>query len=161
MKYSIESSTLKNELATRINEVEAELEALEKVTINTNHKTLTNRTVENGRIGDYIGIGKALFVSYKSYNRYMSTDITAYTYEDENGQELGTNGIMRISRTMTPLELHTALDKVIEGRKESLKKLKLDLVNADRIVKKYNKLATQMNELTEGLTWATRAVLKK
>ena len=61
--YPTTKDTLEQALAKRINESEAELEALKAVTINTTHKTLTNRAVEHGRIGDYIGINKALFVN--------------------------------------------------------------------------------------------------
>lgn len=156
----VTTKELQDVLATRINEAEAELEALKAVTINTEHKTLTNKAITGGRIGDYIGIGKALFVSYKSYNRYMSTDLLAYSYENPDGTEIGTNGMIRISRTMTPLELKSSLDKFIASREISLKSLKVDLINAAKIVAKYNRLSAQLNELLDGTTWATRGVLK-
>lgn len=145
-------------LAKRINEAEAELEALKGVTINTNHKTLTNKAVDGGRIGDYIGIGKALYINYFADRNYKTTDITAYSYTDENGNEIGSEGGLRISRTITPLELRKLLDSVIEERAKSLKALKLDLVNASKIVTKHNKLAEQLEALENSVTWATRSV---
>lgn len=157
---TITAKDLQTVLANRINEAEAELEALKAVTINTGHKTLTNKAVTGGRIGDYIGIGKALFVSYQSYHRYMSTDLVAYTYTNPDGTEIGVNGFIRTSRTLTPTELRERLDDLIASRASDIGYLKADLVNATKIVAKYNKMAEQMETFRDGLTWATRGVLK-
>lgn len=156
----ITTKELQNTLATRINEAEAELAALKAVTINVEHKTLTKKAVTNGRIGDYLSLGKALYVDYQVNHRYLHMDINAYTYENPDGTQIGTDGFLRISRTMTPLELKESLDKAIASREVSLAALKLDLVNAKRITAKYNRLSEQMDELRNGLSWAARGVLK-
>ena len=151
---------LQTVLAGRINETEAELEALKAVQINTSHKTLTSRAVTGGRIGDYLGIDKALYVSYQAGHRYMSFDMIAYSYAHPDGSEIGVNGGLRISRTVSPAELRDNLDKVIAGREASLLQLKTDLVNADKIIAKYNRLAEQMSQLLDSTSYATRGVLK-
>lgn len=157
---TITLEALQQNLARRINESEAELEALKRVTINTNHKALTNRSVENGRIGDYMGIGKALYISYQFEHRYLSFDMIAYSYEDEAGNELGSTGWRRNSRTLTPAELKSALDDVITKRRAALHDLKVDLVNAPKFVKRWNKLAEQHEALVDSVTWATREVIR-
>lgn len=162
MAYAKTTENLQHVLAKRINEEEAEIKALEGVKINTKHKALTNRTVEGegARVGDYIGLGKALYVSYRSNNKYMSTDLIAYTYNNPDGTEIGSAGGLRTSRTMTPLELQTSLIKMIEGRKASLIELKKDLANAKRIVAKFNKINEQIESFNNSVTWATRSELK-
>lgn len=168
---TVTKKTLEIALANRINEAEAELRALKSVAINSDHKTLTNKAVwaevegVEAKIGDYLGIGKALYIyyQYRKDGVFMSTqklDITAYTYNNPDGTEIGTIGIMRQSRTMTPAELQEVLNATILGREISLGKLKMDLGNADKIIKTYNKHAQALNELLDGVTWATRGVLK-
>lgn len=152
--YPITKESLEQTLSARINKAESELTALKAVTINTKHKSLTNRTIENGRIGDYIGIGKALYVDYWADHRYLTTDITAYVYTGE------VDGYLRVSRTMTPTELRETLDDMITGREASLLELKADLTNAKQIITKYNTLAKQLDDLLDSVTWATRSVLK-
>lgn len=164
--HTITKEQLEQALAHRINEAEAELQALKAVAINTNHKTLTNRAVWSERdgvsvkIGDYSSIGKALYVYYQAGHRYQSTDITAYTYNNPDGTEIGVEGFVRISRTLTPAELQKSLDDIIEGRKKSLKGLKADLVNAEKIVSKHNKIANDLTALENSVTWATRGVMR-
>lgn len=158
--YPVTKEKLEQELTACINETESELTALKAVKINTKHKTLTNRAVDGGTIGDYIGIGKALYVNYMADRNHRTLDVTAYTYLDENGEELGVDGMLRISRTMTPSELQDTLNLVIESREATLKSLKIDFVKAGRIVEKYNKLASQINDLKEASSWVVRNVLK-
>lgn len=170
--YPVTKEQLEQALTHRINQAQAELRALKAVTINTKHKALTNRTITtdgidgvSARIGDYSSLGKALYVYYqfRKDGVYLSnemTDITAYTYQNPDGTEIGSEGGLRTSRTMTPIELKTVLDGVIAGREVGLNNLKADLVNAKAIVSTYNTLAKQMNELLDSTTWATRAVLK-
>jgi len=160
MNHTIKLDTLKNALTQRIAESEAELEALKKVTINTGHKKLTNKTVENARIADYMGINKALYIDYRYNHRYVSTPYVAYTYNNPDGTEIGVDGMRRKSRTMTPLELRGMLDGVIESREQSLVAMRYDLENAGTFVTEYNKLITDLNNLTEGVTWATREAIR-
>lgn len=152
-------SQLQNKLNERINDVSAEIDALKAVKINTSHKTLTNRAIENGTIGDYLSIGKALFISYQSDYRYQTTTINAYSYEDENGQELGSDGFRRISRTITPLELKASLDQVIGYRENDLAGYKNDLKRAESIVFEHNNIVDRAEKLSNGVTWATRSLL--
>ena len=164
--YPVSTDTLKEVLATRIEEAEAELRALKAVAINNKHKALNNRSVwseidgVNVRVGDYLSIGKALYVSYQVNQRYYTTDITAYSYVDEDGKELGVEGYRRISRTITPIELQKVLDSVILNRKDGIKVLKHDLANANTIIKKYNALSDKLENLRDSLSWASRGVLK-
>lgn len=169
--HTITKEQLEQALAHRINETEAEISALQSVIINTKHNTLTNRAVSSTaesvsvKVDDYIGIGKALYIYYqfRKDGVYMSNqkiDITAYTYNNPDGTEIGTEGIMRISRTMTPAELQIEVDKVIEYRKKSLKELKTDLVNASKIVSKHNKIVNDLTALENSVTWATRGVMR-
>lgn len=157
---TITLSTLQQGLTARINQAEAELAAIKNVKINTAHKKLTNATIENARLADYLNIGKALCISYSIDGQYKMLDITAYTYEDENGQEIGSNGCIRISRTVTPTEAQTIINGVILGREKTLESYKLDLVNASKIVTKYNKIAESLADLENSISWATRSLLK-
>jgi len=79
--YPITAEQIREKLQTRITENEAELQALKGVKIDTKHKTLSNRAVsgEGARIGNYLDINKALFVSYAikyqdGHTRYASRD---------------------------------------------------------------------------------------
>jgi hypothetical protein len=167
MNYNrVTKEQVEQSVSKAINETEAELRALKAITINVEHKKLTNKAVQSElddvsvRVGDYV-VNKALYISYRSYNRYLiSTTIAAYAYEDEQGNSLGSIAGLKTSRTLTPTELQDSLDKVIEGRKELLSRLKSDLVAAQYIVDTYNDLNGRMNELLKGLTSAVTTVLK-
>lgn len=169
--YHKTTEELLRALNSRIAEHEAEIRALKSVAINGKHKTLTNRAVSsevegvNARIGDYIGINKALFVSYQvkyldGYTKYESATINAYSYDDEQGNEIGNHGIQRISRVITPVELQAELDKLIAMRKKELVLLKNDAKNAAKLVREFNAIADKVNAFEDKLTWAARAVLK-
>ncbi len=171
MVYHKTTEQLLSVLDGRIAEHEAELSALKAVAINGNHKTLTNRAVwsevdgVNTRIGDYLGINKALFVSYSvkyldGHTKYESSTINAYSYDDEQGKEIGSNGMHRISRTITPVELQAELDKLIAMRKKELELLNNDAKNAAKLVREFNAIADKVNAFEDQLTWATRSVLK-
>ena len=151
---------LEQKLAARINETEAELEALKAVTINTKHRTLTNRAVTGGRISDYLGIGKALYISFYSGHRFQTIDITAYTYYNPDGTEIGVDGIMRKSRTMTPAELADQVADLIKHREHDLRAYKHDLVNAGEIAEQWEALEQRRRDLLGGVTWATREALR-
>lgn len=156
---------LKTALAERLADDRAELAALEAVTINTKHKTLTNRAVEGARLGDYIGIGKALYISYyveqpNGAKHYKSRDVTVYTYQNPDGSEIGTEGISRISRTMTPTEARAELDRVIEQKRESINDIMEDYLQADKLGAKYDKLNGELEQFMDGLSWAARGILR-
>jgi len=160
---TITAEQIREKLGMRIAEHEAELKALKGVKIDTKHKTLTNRAIsgEGARIGDYIGINKALYVSYVVEHghscKYMNRDITAYSYYDENGQELGTKDYTRISRTITPAELATVVRDVMDGLASTIGQLKSEYKRADAIAKKHNKLVEQLKAFNDGVSYASEA----
>jgi len=164
--YPVTQEKLEQTLAARINEAEAELGALESVIINTDHKTLTNRAVSvdddmvRARIGGYLGDRKALYVSYEHNHSYKTFNLIVYTYNNPDGSEIGVEGIMRIWRKLTPLELRELLDELIAGRRKDLRAIKVDFVHAKQITANYNRLAEQMNQLLSDVTSATRGVLQ-
>jgi hypothetical protein len=166
MKYEITAERIRTSLQKRLDEETAELEALKNVSINTDHKTLTNRAItgDGARIGDYLGINKALFVSYivaysDGSKRYASRDITAYSYYDEAGKEIGANGCIRISRTITPAELADILRDVIESKAEFIGTLQSEFKRAETIAKKHNALVKQINEFNDSVSYASEAQL--
>lgn len=157
---------LENNLKNRILENQAEVKALRGVSINTSHKTLNNRSVtgEGVRIGDYIGINKALFVSYAvewpdNRRKYETTTITAYSYEDENGVSLRSvpGSYTRTSRTITPEELRKVVNGVIEARIETIKELKKELKRSRTIVKQQNSLVDKLKAFNDSVSYASQA----
>lgn len=161
---SITTEQVRKNLQKRIDEYTAELEALKGVTINTKLATLTNRAISGpgARIGDYIGIGKALYVSYSikysdGHTRYTSRDITAYSYYDEQGQEIGTSGIQRISRTITPKELQVILQDVTEGLASAIGDLQSEYRRANTIAKQHNALVGKIEQFNKSVSYASKA----
>jgi len=165
--HKITKEVIREKLGLRIAEAEAELEALKGVKINTDHKVLTNRAIsgKGARIGDYIGIGKALYVSYTvdhskyggSPMKYMSRDITAYSYYDENGAELGSKECLRISRTITPAELAVIVQDVKDGLASAIGDLKSEYRRADSIARKQNALVDKIDEFNKSVSYASDA----
>lgn len=161
--HEITADEINTNLRERIEETRAELKALKGVKINTNHKTLTNKSItgEGARIGDYLSIGKALYVSYVvetgERRKYMSRDITAYTYNNPDGTEIGSNGIMRISRTMTPSELDAQLQSIIATLANELTALEQEKIRAGEIAKKHNELVAQLKEFNDSVSYASKA----
>lgn len=156
---TITTSQLIEKLNERIEYSTAELTALKAVKINTSHKALNNKSVENARIGDYLGIDKALYISFIVEHRYYTLDVIAYTYNGLDGKELGAVAGLRTSRTLTPAEMRESLDDLIEGREKGLETIKSELTNADKIVKRYNKIAADYNEFDKNITWVTRSLI--
>lgn len=161
---TITKEQIREKLAARIAENEAELKALKGIKIDASHKVLTNRAVsgENARIGDYIGLGKALFVFYSveykdGHSRHFTRDITAYSYEDENGQEIGSSGGLRISRTITPAELAVIIQDIKDGLASNITNLKSEYRRADTIAKKHNALVEKIEAFNDGLSYASEA----
>lgn len=162
--HKITAEEIRENLQKRITEYKAELQALQGVKIDTKQKTLTNRAIsgDGARIGDYIGINKALYVSYAikyddGHTRYASRDITAYSYEDGNGNEIGTNGYMRISRTITPLELLVILQDVKDGLASTIGDLQSEYRHAVTIANKHNKLVEQLKTFNDSVSCASEA----
>lgn len=163
----ITAEQIRANLKQRIDENTAELNALKGVKINTEHKTLTNKAVtgEGARIGDYLGINKALYVSYYvdhsreggSSRKYMCRDITAYSYYDENGKEIGSEGGLRISRTITPKELNDILTDVKDGLASTIGDLKSEYRRAESIAKKHNSLVAKLKEFNDSVSYASEA----
>lgn len=163
--YPAQLEAVKSKIEARIRETRALITALEVVKINTAHKTLTNKAVEGGDIGDYLGIGKALYVSY-SYTRlgggtsYERHNITAYDYNNPDGTPIGTHGIQRISRTVTPAELAERVADAIEQRRDYLGGLEADLYNIEQTHAQYVALATEMNALMDSVEGVTAGALR-
>ena len=165
MFYPVTADTIRTNLNKAITEERAEVEALKNVKINTKHKTLTNRSIENGRIGDYIGIGKALYVNYTinypdGHIRYASRDISAYSYVGEDGKEIGTIGFSRISRTITPAELAVIVSEVIENIEKAITNLLDELSRAEEIAAERQKLIDSVNAFNDALSYASEARIK-
>jgi hypothetical protein len=154
---------IRTNLQARIEEMAAELEALKSVTINTKHKTLTNRAVGGGTIINYLNIGKALSVSYAvetaTRRQYMNRTITAYSYEDEDGRDLGAVNYRRVSRTITPAELADRVAGIIDNLEDALKQLKREYKRADAIARKQNALIDKIKEFNDSISNAGGAQL--
>jgi hypothetical protein len=164
MQYDIKAVDIKNNLQNRIDELQAELAALNGVNVNIKHKKLTNKAISgNGaRIANYGGIDKALYLSYSvkyknGHSKYEHTSYIVYSYNDEKGDELGSDSCLRISRTITPVELVELLSDIITARLESLTGLELEYKKADSIAKKHNKIVKLINEYNEDLSYASKA----
>ena len=163
--YPAQLETVKSEIEARMDETRALITALEGVKINTAHKTLTNRAVEGGEVGDYLSIGKALFVSF-SYARhnggtaYERHHITAYDYNNPDGAAIGTEGIQRISRTITPAELAESVADTIQQRREYLAKLEADMAGIEQTHARYTALAIEMNALLDSVEGVTAGALQ-
>ena len=163
--YPAQLETVKSKIEARMNETRALITALEGVKINTAHKTLTNKAVEGGEVGDYLGIGKALYVSY-SYARhnggtaYERHEIPAYAYNNPDGTPIGTEGIQRISRTITPAELARLVSDVVKQRREYLEKLESDMAGIEQTHARYTALAVEINELMDSVEGVTAGALQ-
>ena len=163
--YPAQLETVKSKIEERMNETRALITALEGVKINTAHKALTNKAVEGGEIGDYLGIGKALFVSF-SYTRhnggtaYERHHITAYSYDTPDGAAIGTEGIQRINRTITPAELAESVADAIQYRREYLEKLEADMAGIEQTHARYTALAIEMNALMDSVEGVTAGALQ-
>lgn len=162
----ITAEQIRENLQKRIDEVTAELRAVRGITIDTKQKTLTNRAIsgDGAKIDNYLGINKALFVSYlikykDGATRYETTTITAYSYTDLDGNEIGTNGIMRISRTITPTELLVIVRDIVESRANTIGELQSEYRRAGAIAKKQNALIDKIDEFNKNLSYASEAQL--
>lgn len=163
--YPGQLETVKSKIEARIHETRALITALEGVKINTAHKTLTNRAVEGGEIGDYIGIGKALYVSFSYTRRNGSTaydrhNISAYSYDNPDGTAIGTEGMQRISRTITPAELAGQVADAVQQRRDYLAKLEMDLAHIVQTHARYTALAIEMNALLDSVEGVTAGALQ-
>lgn len=160
--FTITPEQIRTNLNERLAEERAELKALKSVKINTKHNTLTNRAIEGGTVFNYMDINKAVRVAYTierpdGGKRYTSREITAYTYENPDGSEIGTNGIMRISRTQTPAEFAEVLRGIIESKAEYIGTLEIELQRADAIATEHNALVEQINKFNNGVSYASKA----
>ena len=137
MRYYKTFGQVKSDFNERKADAAAKLEAWEKVKINASHKALTARAIEGGRLDDYLGIGKAIYISYNTGNRYHSDNLTVYSYEDQNGQSLGTSGIMKNSRTLTPREASEAVAEHVERLRQYVADLEADEAQLESVYKEY------------------------
>mgnify|MGYP004417317717 CR=1 FL=1 len=163
---NITVSEARNNLMQRFTEVQAEAEALEAVQINVKHKTLTNRAVTGGVIGDYLGINKALYVSYTvTYPdmrvRYQRYELPAYSYSDENGQEIGSNNGLRISRTLTPSELQELVTDVVKKKREYIAELEAEFKQVKELVQERQELAEKIQAYNERVSYASELKFKE
>ena len=146
--YPAQLETVKSKIEARMNETRALITAL-----------------EGGEIGDYLCIGKALYVNY-SYARhnggtaYERHNITAYSYNTPDGTPIGTHGIQRILRTITPAELAESVADAIQYRREYLEKLKADMAGIEQTHARYTELAIEMNALMDSVEGVTAGALQ-
>lgn len=158
----ITADQIRANLQKRIAEETAEYIALKNVKINTKHKTLTNKAIEGATVFNYLDIDKAIRVSYTvtypdGHIRYASREITAYTYNNPDGSEIGTEGCVRISRTYTPAELAEVLRDIIESKAEFLGTLQSEHKRAESIAKKHNALVEKLKEFNDSISYASEA----
>ena len=162
--YPAQLETIKSKIEERMNETRALITALEGVKINTAHKTLTNKAVEGGKVDDYLGIGKALYVSYSyahnGVTAYERHPIAAYDYNNPDGTPIGTDGIQRIIRTITPAELARLVSDAVKQRREYLKKLEADMAGIEQTHARYNALAIEINKLLDSVEGVTAGALQ-
>ena len=162
MTTTITVQEIRKNLDARLAEERAELEALKAVKVNTKHNVLTNRAIEGATVFNYLDINKAIRVSYvvetpEGGRRYCSREITCYSYNHPDGSEIGTNGILRISRTMTPAEVAEQLRDIIEGKAEFIGTLESEHRRAEEIAEQHNALAEQINKFNDGVSYASKA----
>lgn len=162
MTTTITATEIRKNLDARLAEERAELEALKAVRINTKHNVLTNRAIEGATVFNYLDINKAIRVSYtvqtpEGGKRYMSREITCYSYNHPDGSEIGTNGILRISRTMTPAEVAEQLRDIVESKAEFIGTLESEYNRAEEIAEQRNALAEQINKFNDGVSYASKA----
>lgn len=164
MKYNIQARDIKKNLADRIATNKAELQALKQVKVNTKHNKLTNRAIENATVFNYIDINKAVRVSFSvempdGHTSYKSREITAYSYTDEKGNELGVedNGFTRKSRTITPTEFNIILQDIKDGLASNIGELESEYERAVEITQEHNKLVEQINKFNNSVSYASKA----
>lgn len=163
MQHMSKAQIEKN-ISKTIAEVTASMNAFKAVKINTKHKKLTNKAIENGTIRDYLSINKCLVVSYSvdyadGSKRYMSDELPAYSYHDENGQEIGTNGFVRISRTITPTELAKLVNDLIQSKKEYIELLQNEYTQAEELANERQAIEKQIEEFNKKVSHASDARL--
>lgn len=159
---TITADQVRDNLQKRITQETAEYIALKNVKLNTKHKTLTNKAIEGATVFNYLDIDKAIRIPYTikhpdGHIQYASREITAYTYNNPDGSEIGTEGIMRISRTYTPAELAEVLRDVIESKAEFLGTLRSEHKRAESIAKKHNVLVEKLKEFNDSISYASEA----
>lgn len=155
---------IENNITKTMLEVVASLNALKAVQINTKHKTLTNRAIENGVIRDYLNINKCLAFSYSvdypdGSKRYMTDELPVYSYHDENGKEIGTNGYVRISRTLTPSELAKLVSELIATKEEYIALLQKEYAQAEELASERKAIEEQIEEFNKKVSYASDARL--
>jgi hypothetical protein len=91
------------------------------------------------------------------HTKYCSREITAYTYNNPDGSEIGTEGMMRISRTYTPAELAEVLKDVIEGKAEHVGVLESEHRRAEEIAKQHNEIAGAVEKFNSSVSYASKA----
>lgn len=162
MLYKISSDDIRKNLDERIREHTSELDALKAIKINTAHKTLTNKCIDGAKIINYLSINKGYAYNYTvkyadGHTKYEYREHGAYTYNDKDGNELGANGILRISRALEPQELAQQVADLIAQRTSELNDYKKEYKNADAIAKKHNALADKINAYNNTVSYATGA----
>ncbi len=159
---TITADQVRDNLQKRITQETAEYIALKSVKLNTKHKTLTNKAIEGATVFNYLDIDKAIRIPYTikhpdGHIQYASREITAYTYNNPDGSEIGTEGCIRISRTYTPAELAEVLRDVIESKAEFLGNLQSEHKRAESIAKKHNALVEKLKEFNDSISNASEA----
>lgn len=162
MRYYKTFEQVRSDFNERKADALAKLEAWEQVTINEKHKTLTARAIEGGRIDDYLSIGKAIYINYRLGHRYLSDDLTMYSYEGEDGASLGAEGFTRISRTLTPREASEELAQHVEKLRQYVADLETDEAQLEEVYQAYAAARKAAVEIEERLkTGAAKGALNK
>lgn len=162
MTYYKKYDAVKREFESRQADAVARLEAWEKVTINPKHKVLTNRAVDGAQVRDYLNINKALYVHYRIGHQYKADELTIFSYNDENGKELGTAGFVSISRTLTPREAAARLADSVEQQRQYVADLREDAENLEAAHKAYEAAQREAERIQRTLkTGAAQGALTK
>lgn len=154
----ISEQELRDALTLRLGQIDAELTALKAVTINTDHKTLTNRAISPDtasiRTQSYSLTGtKELAVYYSEPTEYGNTRGTSTTIDasEETGE---TVNYLKQYRTITPQQLRLKLDAVIDGRQHTRDAVAADLTNVPQIVASHNHLVDMIEAHNNSITYA-------
>lgn len=140
----------------------AKLAAWEKVTINASHKALTARAIEGARIGDYLSIGKALYITYSVGHRYYTDNMAVYSYTAEDGGSLGSDGILKNSRTLTPREASELVSEHVEKLRQYVADLETDTAQLEGVYKEYAAIRQAAVDIENKLkTGAAQGALNK
>lgn len=122
---------IEQELTDEIERVNALLEELKLIKVNTSHSKLTNRALEGAKLINNIYANelwdKEIIVFYRSGTRVHGEHIRAYTIEGER-------------RLLTPLELQNEIERIYDRNAIYVNELISARLNVQELASEHNRL---------------------